>query len=184
MSTVLFSPHNDDAVLFAAHACLEHDPLVVTVLRSQVQEDRGTGITAETREREDGCAFAELGLTDWLQWPYPDVATDWGAVENAMRLLDERVQPERVFAPAPEPLGHSDHNAVGNLAADVFGERVTGYLTYRRGKGRSRGALVTMQPDWVARKLRALACYQSQIAEPSTRPWFVELLDMREWVAA
>lgn len=155
---------------------------MVTVLASQLQYDRGTGITNVTRIAEDQCALEHLGCTV-EQWPYLDSEPDWGAVENAMRLLDERLSPERVFAPEPEPEGHDQHNAVGNLACDVFGDRVTGYLTYRRGHGRSRSDNeVAFKPGWPADKLRALSCYESQIQEPSTREWFLELT-LREWYA-
>lgn len=184
MTAILFSPHQDDAVLFACWTLLDHDPLVVTVLASQLQEDRGTGITNDTRVTEDCCAFAELGVKDWQQWPFADSDPDWGAVQNSMRALDDRLQPETVFAPAPEDGGHDQHNAIANLALDVFGrERVTGYLTYRRSHGRSRSDReVAFEPEWPALKLGALACYRSQIAEPSTRDWFLELT-LREWYA-
>jgi LmbE family N-acetylglucosaminyl deacetylase len=152
------------------------------VLASQLQWDRGTGISNVMRIAEDQCALELLGCTV-EQWPYLDSSPDWGAVENAMRLADDRLGPERVFAPAPEPEGHEQHNAVGNLAFDVFGGRVTGYLTYRRGHGRSRSENeVAFKPGWPAVKLRALACYESQIQEPSTRDWFLELT-LREWYA-
>lgn len=185
VTVVVFSPHNDDAVLFAAYQCIRHDAYVVTVLRSELQARRGTGITAADRESEDACALAELRVTAHTQWPYSDLAPDWGAVENAMRLLDERTEPDLVLAPAVEPGGHEQHNAVGSLALRVYGARVCCYLTYRRGEGRSMdGVPVECEPVWVQRKLRALACYGSQIREPSTRPWFMEMLDVREWVTA
>lgn len=183
MTVVLFQPHSDDAALFAAYACVRENPVVVTVLRSERQAT--AGVDHDTRELEDRCAFAELGVTAYEQWPYSDASPDWGAVVNAMRLLDERLTPHRVFAPAPEQDGHDQHNQVGELARQVFGDRLIGYLTYVRGCGHSTGGVeVPCEPDWVARKLRALACYRSQIWEPSTRPWFVELLDVREWVTA
>jgi LmbE family N-acetylglucosaminyl deacetylase len=180
VTVVLFSPHQDDACLFAAFACIEHDPLVVTVLRSQLQQDL-YGITAETREAEDWAAFSGLGLSDWVQWPYLDTDPDWGAVENAMRLLDERVNPERVFAPAVEPGGHEQHNQVGQLALDVYGaERVTGYLTYASGGVRSTGIEVPFEPSWIGLKLAALACYRSQLGTPS---WVHFVESLREYIA-
>jgi LmbE family N-acetylglucosaminyl deacetylase len=180
MTVVLFSPHNDDAALFAAFACVEHDPLVVTVLRSQLQQEL-YGITAAMREAEDKCAFATLGVSEWAQWPYLDTEPDWGAVENAMRLLDERIQPERVFAPAVEQGGHEQHNTIGQLALDIYGaERVTGYLTYASGGIRSTGTEVPLEPSWIGLKLAALACYRSQLGTPSL-VHFVESL--REYVA-
>ena len=184
MTSILFSPHQDDACLFATFTLLAHDPLVVTVLASQLQEDRGTGITNDTRMAEDCCAFAELGLTEWTQWPYLDSAPDWGAVAGAMRVVDERVQPERVFAPAVEEGGHDHHNQIGQLARALFGDRLTAYLTYTNGRDRSRsGNEVPFEPEWPAIKLGALACYRSQIAEPSTGHHFIDW-GLREWYAA
>lgn len=182
---VLFSPHNDDAALFAAYTLLRHRPHVVTVLRSELQWQRGLGITAAQRQLEDDCAFRVLGLDSWAQWPYSDVDPDWGGVENAMRILDERVQPETVFAPAPELGGHDDHNQVGDLAEKVFGaDRVAWFLTYRRGEGRSVGVPVDFQGGWGELKQAALDCYVSQIAEPSTAAWFADPLRLLEYVPA
>jgi LmbE family N-acetylglucosaminyl deacetylase len=183
VTALLLQPHSDDAALFAAFTCLHHRPHVITVLSSQLQEDRGTGISQATREAEDRCAMEFLGCTV-EQWPYSDASPDWGAVENALRLYDEREAPERVFAPRPTPDGHEQHNAVGSLALDVFGDtRVTLYLTYRRGHGRAMsGNEVAFKPHWPGLKLRALACYVSQIQEPSTRDWFLDL-SLREWYA-
>jgi len=182
VSALLLSPHNDDETLFASGFCIAHNPHVVVVLRSQVQEDR-YGITADTREQETGCALDTLGVTGWTQWPYLDSDPDWGAVENALRSIDDRLQPDRVFAPAVELGGHAHHNLVGDLAHVVFGDRVTSYLTYVRGNGRSRSDReVPFMPAWPAVKLRALACYLSQIAEPSTRDWFLDG-GLREWYA-
>jgi LmbE family N-acetylglucosaminyl deacetylase len=182
MTALLLSPHSDDAVLFACWSLLAHRPLVVTVLASQLQEDLGMGVTHATRAAEDACAYNLLGC-DHTQWPYPDSDPDWGAVENAMRTMDERLQPDRVFAPAIEPGGHGQHNAVAQAALSVFGERVIGYLTYVRGNGRSRSDReVPFEPSWPAVKLRAMACYLSQISEPSTRDWFLDG-GLREWYA-
>lgn len=181
---VLFQPHNDDAALFAAYTCIRHKPYVITVLRSVLQEQRGLGITAEQRELEDDCAFVKLGLESWTHWPFSDAAPDWTGIENAMRILDFEQQPELVFAPAPELGGHVQHNIVGDLAEKVFGERTRFYLTYRRGHGRSQGVLVDADPEWAPIKLDAVRCYRSQILEPSTRPWFESLYDVREWETA
>jgi hypothetical protein len=90
-----------------------------------------------------------------------------------------------VFAPAIEPEGHDHHNAVGLLAQDVFGDRVTHYLTYGpRGKRSSYGVPVPPPTAHeIALKLRALSMYESQIGSFAARPWFFELLDLREWWA-
>lgn len=182
MNALLLDPHGDDAVLFACFTLLAHKPDVVVVLRSQLQEDRGTGITAAMRERETNQAFNEAGVPLWHQWDMADRFPNWDGVERLMREYDADHAPELVFAPQWEGGGHEHHNAVGRLAELVFGDRCRGYMTYRRGYGRSEGATeVVPEPEWIAAKHRALACFESQIAEPSTRPWFMDSL--REWIA-
>ena len=59
---------------------------------------------------------------------------------------------------------------------------ITFYNTYRRGEGRTRGVSVPYEADWPARKLRAMACYRSQIALPATQPWFANDW-LEEWYA-
>lgn len=183
MGALLLSPHNlgDDETLFAAFIGLQHQAHVVTVLRSVKQE--AYGITADERERESGNAMAILGL-GWQQWGFPDVDPPWDQVE---RRIAEMALPEygfdAVFAPAVEDGGHEHHSIVGEIAGRVFGDRCRFYTTYRRGQGRTVGAVrVEPEPDWIILKLRALSCFESQIREPSCRPWFLGGLD--EWWSA
>lgn len=177
---LLLDPHGDDAVLFSCFNLLRHRPHVIVVLRSQVQEDRGTGITARMREAEQAEAFRLLDVT-WSQWGFLDRDPDWDEIERTLRGADNIRLPELVLAPAREEGGHEQHNAIADLAVKVFGKRVVPYLTYVRGHGRSEGFAVDPGPEWIALKHRALACFASQIREPSTRPWFLDRLD--EYVA-
>jgi LmbE family N-acetylglucosaminyl deacetylase len=171
---VCFEPHSDDAALFAAFTTMEHHAHVVTVLESHVQAARGTGITQQQRVGENAAAMRELGLT-FDQWPYRDDRPDWPAVEVAMRAIDDRLKPETVLAPMVELGAHEQHIQVGHLAEKVFGGRIVFYMTYVRGHGRTvTERPVVGTPDQVARKLRALACYRSQIGEPSCRSWFLD----------
>jgi LmbE family N-acetylglucosaminyl deacetylase len=172
---ILLSPHSDDETLFAAYTCQQHHPLIVVCLRSVVQEQR-FGITHDTRQAEAECAATELGC-QIAQLQISDAEPDW--LELGIQLQKLRPDVERVFAPAIEVDGHEQHNRVGEIALQVFGSRrVTQYLTYRRGLGRStNGQRVVPEPDWVLGKLRALACYTSQVFEPSCQPWFTDRLD-------
>lgn len=183
MTSLLLDPHGDDGTLFAAFTIQKHRPHVAVVLRSHLQSVRGTGITAETRERETGFALSTLDVTAWEQWPIPDDKPDWVAVTRLMEQADRDLRPDRVFAPEFEVGGHDQHNAVAECAARVFGpDRVTSYLTYVRGSARSDWATeVVPEPEWIIRKHRALACFESQIRLENTRPWFMDSL--REWVA-
>lgn len=185
MSALFLAPHNDDETLFGSFLICEFRPDVIVCLRSHVQEQR-YGILAHDREIETTSALEELlggpGQAPWSQWPFLDSAPDWDELRASLERVASRGDYDLVFAPEPELHGHEHHNAVGNIVREVFGELVVGYLTYTRSGGRSRGGTeIVPEPEWVERKHRALACYRSQIAEPSCAPWF--LGDLREYVA-
>jgi hypothetical protein len=131
---------------------------------------------------ETNQALWNLGCPSWEQLLTPDTNPDEMRLGYDLELLDTIHSPERVWAPALELGGHDQHNAVGQVALDVFGHRVRPYLTYVRGRMRTRGAEVPFEPSWVARKMRALSCYQSQIAlEGDCQPWFMDDT-LREYV--
>jgi hypothetical protein len=178
MKSITISPHNDDGILFAAYLTIIWEADVFTVLRSVVQEMRGYGITATMREAEDQRAFAELDVLTYRQGPCGDAAPNWPEVDRQFAAL--AFEYEHAIIPAVEEGGHDQHNRIGEMAAEHFAT-VTRYTTYRRGQGRSRdGVEVEPQPRWISMKHRALACYESQINEPTTRPWFVG--DLAEYV--
>lgn len=187
---IFFAPHNDDETLFGAFTIIRYSPTVVVVLRSVKQEGSyGPEATSKVREAETTRALLELDCLDYEQWHYPDDGPDWEAVESSMRLIDDRLKPEMVFAPAWEKDGHAQHNEVAVRVERVFGTRVVSYLTYVRGSLRSRSLdpsipanEVPFEPDWPVKKLRALACYRSQIALPQTNPWFLDDT-LREFLA-
>jgi LmbE family N-acetylglucosaminyl deacetylase len=179
VNAVALEPHSDDVALFAAWSAIRHQAHVITVLESHVQQARGTGITQEKRWVENDCAMHHLGLS-WEQWPLSDSAPDWDACRAMLEELDGDKHPEIVLAPAVEVGGHEHHNRLGDLAGDVFADRVSHYLTYTRDGGKSeRGTRVAYEPEWVSRKLRALACYRTQIEVEAAgcTPHFVRGLD-------
>lgn len=166
MTDIWFSPHNDDETLFGAYTLMRYRPLVIVCFKSKVQEQYG--ITAETRERETQLALLALGVPSWSQWNIPDhdAPLQYGQLLDNMDRADIACQPQRVWAPAYEEGGHSQHNAVARAAHEIFEHRVMNYYTYVRGVGRTtKGAEVQAEAHEVARKMRALACYESQIAE-------------------
>lgn len=194
MSSLFLSPHNDDAVLFGSFTLLREQPHVVVVFRSVVQEKRGTGITAATREQEDRDAMIVLGLdthlpvpsTRWEQWEFGDDDPDvnlGGPIVAKIRETAERF--DHVYAPFPyEHDGNPQHDAVGTIAREqVNDEHLTYYHTYTGGRHReeSQHRVPILDPDWVRLKLLALACYTSQIREPSTGHHFTQAL--HEWYA-
>jgi LmbE family N-acetylglucosaminyl deacetylase len=171
VTALLLSPHNDDAALFSAFTCHAEKPHVVTVLRSANQARNG--ITPEEREAEDAEAMEILGCS-WEQWPYPDDDPDWDEVAGALlRHADADV----VYAPEPIRYGHPQHNQVGELARDVFGDRCRFYTTYVFGGGPRMAGPVEVVPtrDAILAKLQALACYRSQILKGPSRFWMMPL---------
>lgn len=185
MNSLFLSPHNDDAVLFGAFTLLREQPHVITVLRSEVQETMG--IDMLEREVEDDAAFEILGV-EHEQWEISDREPDWVLITDMLSDLD-RVRLEtidRVYAPAVElDGGHEHHNALGQVALDVFGvDRVTHYLTYTRQGGKSTwGTEVAHERSWVRLKLQALACYRSQIESELAGCTAHFLRDQREYYA-
>lgn len=182
MSALLLEPHQDDAVLFAAFTCIRHRPLVVTVFGQPVKQRR-EGIDAERRNRENAAALASLGCMKPEPLPLTDLDPSVPTITAELDVLPPLF--DRVFAPAVEENGHPQHNLVGQLADDIFGpENVTHYLTYTNNRDRSTdGHEVEFEPAWVSLKLRALACFESQIGRVATVHHFVDG-GLREWYQA
>ena len=175
---LLLSPHNDDAVLFAAFTILREQPIVITCLDGNLQRLRGENVTAEERREEDKRAMGILGVqVDFLG--ISDAKSFESIYQEGGKLLRERGDFERVWAPAVEEGGNLQHNLIGELALDVFGsDRVTGYLTYtNRGKSTSSRNVTILYGEWVSLKLRALASYLSQMRVENCRPHFLRSLE-------
>jgi hypothetical protein len=187
LSALLFEPHQDDAVLFACFSLIRHQPFVITVLESQLQEQRGTGVTQDERWGENNDALAGvLGLT-WAQWDFSDINPPWDKIEEAVAgtktWFNQEGNDSVVFAPRPEYGGHEHHNTIGQIVESVYGPReTTGYYTYTRGGGKSRGGFaVPFEPAWVQMKLEALACYHSQIRVEELNCWQHFTEDLNEY---
>lgn len=181
MADLFLAPHNDDETLFGSFTIIRKRPYVVICLRSDKQQ--ALGVSYETRERETEAALEQLG--DPLWWQSEVLDTDPYPAEKLrehFHALNERLAPiEDVYAPAIEEGGHEQHNLIGQLAEEVWGQQVRPYLTYRRGYMRSRGREVVPEPGYAVMKMRALACYGSQIDLASTKPWFFDDT-LREYV--
>lgn len=175
-SRLFLAPHNDDETLFGAFTILRERPLVIVVFDSWNQWLRGHRITAEQRRTETLAALRILEAgAEFLG--FKDSEPDPEAIAAA---LGRYGQPEMVYAPAVEPDGNAQHNLVGEIAVRLF-PKVTRYMTYTAA-GKSRGKSVPVEPGWAHKKLRALACYASQIELPDTRDHF--LRDQYEYYQA
>ena len=174
MTDLFLAPHNDDETLFGSFTLIRHRPHVAICLRSKIQELRG-GPTHWRREDETNAALEELGVETWEQLDVLDDRPDWDALRYELHRLKDELAPERVWAPAIEDGGHDQHNGVGALALEVFVDAdVIQFLTYVRGAGRTRGLEVPFEPRWASLKMRALACYESQMELGSTLYWFID----------
>jgi LmbE family N-acetylglucosaminyl deacetylase len=177
--TILLSPHGDDETLFAAYTCLREKPHVIICTQDADQEVR------RERTLETAAALEILGCThhEWVMSadkPDWDKARIWLSSWDSSSLVASTA--DRVYAPAVHPDGHEQHNVVGELAREIFGDRVVSYMTYApRGQRHIEGREIIPTTHEIRCKLMALACYRTQIENPSTRPWFFELLDLREW---
>ena len=173
MTVVFFEPHHDDIVLFCCH----------TLLREQMKGPvKVVTVFSEDNHRADEtiAAMDSLDVYDWRGWL--DTPYELHAVGRKMVELDDDVT--AVWAPIVEVDGHLDHNLVGWAAEDVFKDRCRFFATYRRGQGRTRtDHEVIPEPDWYAKKFRAMSCYTSQINHPQMRPWFASDDMLREWTA-
>lgn len=185
-AAIFLSPHNDDETLFGSFTLQTVKPHVVIVLRSDYQ-NRFFGIEHERRELETKLAMEILGC-HWEQWRFTDDTPDWDAVRHALHGL-QHPGLSRVYAPAVETDGHPHHNALGQAAVEVFGEPlIWPYLTYSVFDGKStmesHGGY-SVNPEngqQIINKLRALACYRSQILTPEAGCWPHFIRDQAEYV--
>ena len=173
MRTLLIAPHADDETLFAAYLAQRYAAHVAVVYDEGREQELSLATTWL------GCAYSQggvrkgasgdeveallIGLRD------PSGADDW----------------DLVLAPAVSEVGHEEHNLVGERCAVMFYDvPIIWYSTYAPRAHRMKGEeSFPEDPGHVARKLAALSCYRSQIADPASGPWFYSLLDMREWIA-
>lgn len=171
MRPILIQPHDDDAFLFACFTAIREKPLIVTVFDSYYQPKHGmagTGATERAAETQAACDI--LGLENIrLGFRDDEEVGSWhirDALANAIlrSLLDNL----RWFLPAYENNGHAQHNQIAHLLEGHI--PVTGrYRTYTREPAKKSISAneVAFEPEWVALKLRALACFRSQF-QPAT----------------
>jgi len=165
---LFIAPHNDDEALFGAFSILRDRPLVLIVTDSARQASKG--ITADERRKETLAAMNILGAkVEFLG--IPDAALNAGNFLGQIREFLEAFGPlDHIYSPAFELNGNVDHNVIAGVG--LTGP-VTRYLTYTT-HGKSRSAVeVPFEKDWPLLKLKALACYESQLREPSTRYHFL-----------
>jgi LmbE family N-acetylglucosaminyl deacetylase len=175
---LLISPHNDDETLFAAFTlCRERETIwVVVVFDGYVQALRGEPVTHLERRAETVAALKELGVVNPpIFGGFNDAEPDWVLrVGNFLRALKNNIDPTIVYVPQWETSGHEQHNVLCSLVTSVWMTgaviKYTTYTTAGKSVGRRE---IHPEPDWAVRKLRALACYRSQITVENCREHFM-----------
>lgn len=182
MRNLIVSPHNDDETLFAGFIGIREQASVVIAIQSRVQVLRGNEeCTAAARNLETFNALQCLGLSNPLVLSdvYDDDVNE-SELAGGLAHLARHHRPPVVWLPAIEAYGHPHHNLVGEVGTRIFSKHVIRYyLTYTRSRGRStpetwrpagampidaiaREVRITGR-EWVGRKLKALACYTTQL---------------------
>lgn len=188
---LLISPHSDDFALFVAFTCMGYKPTILTMYASFLQPSRGfVSCSDNIRVVEDiraahelGCRIEFAGIPDNLQAPEMEKRT-----REYLTEFYQGASVEDVWLPAWEPQGHEHHNLCQRVCQEFFdnetGAKVHHYFTYTRNRGKSRG-MVEVIPghgSHIAAKLRALACYTSQLdMTPGIGCWPHFMADLKEY---
>lgn len=176
---LLISPHDDDSHLFSCYTLLRQKPLVVVVTDSFIQPNRGeVGCSAEARAEETrkacevtGNGVVRLGIRD-------DQVTE-AALRQSFKQFSNF---EKIYAPAIQG-GNAAHDLVGEVAQEVFGEKVIQYTTYTKTELWTPGKIeIIPSSEEKEIKAKALNCYQSQLYLPATRPHFIAVWGKSEWL--
>lgn len=180
---ILYSPHDDDAHLFASFICLRERPVIVVVTDSWIQPNRGeVGCSAEERAAETIAAGKITG--NWVErMGIPDSEFDEPSLYERFQTFELVMAPgDVVYAPAIQG-GNSIHDAVGRAALAVFGDRVRQYTTYTKTELHTTGDIeIVPTPEELDLKAQALACYVSQLR--INRPHFDAVMGKSEWLMA
>ena len=168
--SILLATHNDDETIFASYIIQIFKPLVVIVTDSYVQWQEG--ISPKQRIDETKKAMDVLGAsTTFLHIRDTEIGLP-ATIHSLVNLLTSFKPCKLVFAPAIEG-GNEQHDLIGQIADEVFGDKVKHYHAYTKNRIYPFGKFkVQATTQMKKNKLLALDCYQSQINRKKTRPYF------------
>jgi bacillithiol biosynthesis deacetylase BshB1 len=177
IDVLAFAPHPDDAELFCGGTLVRLAELgYSTAVVDLTHGERASHGTPEERVREAAAAAVELGLAfrDNVGLPDTELAAVTDQIAAVVGVLRQR-RPELVLAPWIEDR-HPDHAAAGALVSRAVyfagvrrfapdrGERfVPRQLLYYAMRHRMTPSFIVDTSSAAARKMRAIACYASQI---------------------
>ncbi|HWY34294.1 MAG TPA: PIG-L family deacetylase [Nitrosopumilaceae archaeon] len=176
---LFISPHNDDESLFGAFTIQRENCQVVIVFDSFIQTHRGYLQCSAVNRRDESIQACKIMGVD------PPIFLGFSDAEEYTPYLEEKIiialkrrfkAIEAVWSPAEEEYGHAQHNMVARACRAAFGPLIKDqYLTYVNPPGQSyksiSGKEVPTKPDWVFRKLQALACYYTQVTISELGCW-------------
>ena len=175
---IFLAPHNDDESLFGAFTLIRVKPLVIVCTDSYIQYMRGdVGCEAAIRREETikamaiaECPVAFLGIPDT------------GLTEEILRDRLKHFKPEQIYVPAIQG-GNAQHDLVGKVAMELFGDKCERYTTYTKTELYTTGNYeIKPKHDEMDKKLRMLNCYESQLNLKSTLPHFMAVKGKSEWL--
>lgn len=174
----VIAPHNDDESLFLAYTLIRQQPTVIVVTDSFIQPERGdVGCDAETRRKETIEAMAIAGCPVFFMG-----IRDTELTEDILISRLNNLRPDRIYVPAIQG-GNAQHDLVGKVCMQLFGDKCERYTTYTKTELYTTGNYeVKPTREEMGMKAQMLACYQSQVNLPSTRPHFEAVIDKPEWL--
>jgi LmbE family N-acetylglucosaminyl deacetylase len=158
---LFIAPHPDDETLFGAYTILRNKSLVVICTYPTLQGDNG-----DTRLSEAYEACKVLGVPVCFL-KIPEHNFDRDTLLQGLAMFDPACT---VYAPHKEG-GNPHHDLVHDVANSLF-DRPRYYRTYAGLEDRSIGVEVVPTTEERQLKIKAMACYKSQIENPDTRHYF------------
>lgn len=155
---ILLSPHNDDEALFASFTILREKPIVIIVTDGYAHQER-FGLPIGQRRSESIEAMKVLGA-EIMFLGISDIELTHDGLNEELKKLN----PEKVYAPAIMVNGNCQHNIVGIVAKQLWGDKVTFYSTYTIDDLTPRGNIEIKPTEEEMRlKNEALSKYKSQL---------------------
>lgn len=170
---IFLSPHNDDEALFGAYTILREKPLVIIVTDSYKQLTKGIG--TEERRKET------IEAMKVLEAPVLFLGThDATLTERELKDRLQGIQADVIYAPAVYEKGNREHNIIGKVALELYGDRVVKYATYQTDDITLKGD-TEIVPTAVEMDLKhiALSKYITQLR--CNLPHFQAVFGKSEW---
>lgn len=178
MTKLFLSPHDDDQILFGCFTLIRERPLTLIVTDSWVQFNRGENITSEMRTKETEEAMKILGLP-FVRLNVRDDAFD---VDILKYKLSQFIGFDEVLSPDPEQHGNLQHDLVGMIATEIWGDKCKHYTTYTKVAPHTKGKIeIVPTIEEVELKNKALDCYKTQIGN-CNKIYFKENRGRSEWL--